>query len=498
MTDPSAPSPAAPPPAPGPRRSRSLLPWVATLGLIALAVGVVLYGAAREVPPPPPTVKRLANVEVHTVQLRPYREALVLPARLEADRVADVSPEFAGRLARWLASEGEQVAEGQVVAELDTRTLDAGLAEVAARKASAEKALAQAALGVEAGQVALENARKEVEVRALALRGAEADRDLARTEHGRAQNLVEQKVLDRARLDTAVNALAQAEVRVGQGIEVVAAAELGVRAAQVGLEEAGARLASARSVVEELDAAAAALRVQLAKTRLRAPISGRLEEHLAEPGEVVDSGRSLARLYDLSRLKAVVQVPDRFVAFLDTANPAAREFVRLNRPGATQDVRARVVVPGLPKLTGGEGRGIEVPAAIARIAQAADPASNTFAVELRVENPGGALKHGILARAELEYLTFPEAVVIPLAAVQVTDVGPRVFLLRGAGGHAVAEARDVVPGSIRDDAVQILEGLAGGERLIVAGWKGLVSGTEVNVVVEDGLFLGVGDGAGTP
>jgi len=500
MTHPTsrAPDPSADPAAPGSRRSRSLFPWLTTLLLVALTAGVVFYGATREIPPPPPTVKRLANVEVRTVRLLPYREALVLAARLEADRVADVGPEFAGRLARWLVAEGERVAEGQVVAELDTRSLDAGLAEVAARKSSAGKGLAQAELGLEAGKVALESARKGVEVRALALRGTEADLALARTDHGRVKSLVEQKVMDLARLDGAANALTQAEVRVEQAREGVVSAELGVRAAQVGLEEAGARLALARSSLEELDAAAAALQVQLAKTRLRAPISGRLEEHLVEAGEVVESGRPLARLYDLARLRAVVQVPDRFVAFLDASNPAAREFVRLNRPGATQDVGARVLVPGLPKLTGGEERGIELPAEIVRIAQAADPASNTFAVELRVANPGEALKHGILARAELGYLTFPQAVVIPVAAVQVTDVGPRVFVLQGQGGAAVAQARDVIPGSIRDDAVQILEGLAGGERLIVSGWKGLVSGTAVNVVMEDGVFLGAQDGAGTP
>lgn len=489
--------PASPPPT---TRRRKLLPWIATLALVVLTAGVVVYGITRETPLPPEIQRRLANVEVRTVEPTLYREALILSARLEADRVAAVSPEFAGRLARWRVEEGGEVAAGQVVAELDTEALDAALAEVRARRGSAEKAVEQARFGLEAAGVAVEHAKKEAQVRELGLRGAQAALELARAEAARAESLVAQQVLDRARLDVAKNALTQAEVGADQAREALAAGELGVQAAEVGLAEAKARLALARSGVDELDAAAATLQVQRARTRLLAPVSGMLEKHLAEPGETVESGQPLAMLYDLGRLRAVVHVPDRFVAFLDASNPAAQEFVRRNRPGAAQEVRARVVVPGLPQLTGGEGRGVEVAAEIVRIAQAADPESNTFAVELRVPNPGRALRHGMLVRAEIEYLAFPDAVVIPLGAVQVTDAGPRVFVLRRAGERTFADSRDVVPGSIREDQVQVLQGLEGGELLVVSGWKGLVSGTEVNVVVQDGDFRvgGSGEGGGTP
>ncbi|MFU8856029.1 MAG: efflux RND transporter periplasmic adaptor subunit [Deferrisomatales bacterium] len=495
--DPSPPiEPAPPASSPAADRFRRLRPWVVTLAIAVLTVGVVVYGVTRETPAPPHVARRLANVEVRTVVPALYREALILAARLEADRVAAVSPEFAGRLARWHVPEGGEAAAGQLVAELDTEALDAALAELRARRASAESTVEHARVGLEAASVAVEHAGKEAEVRELALRGALANLELVRTEHARAESLVAQQVLDRARLDVARNALTQAEVGAEQAREALAAARLGIQAAQVGLAEAEARLALARSGVEELDAAVASLEVQRSKTRLLAPIPGMLEKHLAEPGETVESARPLALLYDLDRLRAVVHVPDRFVSFLDTWNPAAEEFVRRTRPGALREVRARVVVPGLPQLTGGEGRGFEVPAELVRIAQASDAESNTFAVELRVPNPGRALRHGMIVRAEIDYLAFPDAVVVPLGAVQVTDAGPRVFVLRRDEGRAYADARDIVPGSIQEDRVQVLEGLAGGESLVVSGWKGLVSGTEVNVVLEDGVFTGGAGEAG--
>ncbi len=470
------------------RRVYTAVSWVVTALLVALVVGVGMYGASRKAPPPEAPPKKLVNVEVARVAARVHREALVLPALVEADRSGVVAPEFQGRLARWLVAEGALVAEGQVVAELDQAALEATRGELTARRGSAERGVERARAGVAAAGVAVANARAQVAAAELGVRAAGSDRELARTEFERATKLVELRVLDRATLDTATNARAQAEIRADQAAEALGRARLGVEAAEAAAAEARAALAAAEAGVGELGAALASVQVQLAKALLRAPLAGRLEEHLAEPGEVVASGAPVARVYDLARLRAVVQVPDRYVGFLDPANRAASAFVAKARPGATREVAARVEVPGLPRLTGGDVPGLEVPARVARIAQAADPTSNTFAVELRFDNPGGALRQGLIARARLEYLTYPQAIVIPVAAVQVTDEGPRVLVVERVGDAELARARAVEPGSVAGDELLLLGGLAPGERLVVAGWKGVVPGEAVSVVAEDGVF----------
>jgi membrane fusion protein (multidrug efflux system) len=304
--------------------------------------------------------------------------------------------------------------------------------------------------------------------------------------------LVDKRVLDTATLDKARNVLTQAEIAVHRARETIAGAALAVRSAEAEVEEARTGLALAGSTIGELDAAVHSLDVRTKKAKLRAPVSGRIEEHLVEPGEVVAAGALIAHIYDLDHLTAVVSVPDRYVAFLDQGNPAVAEYIRLNRPQAVQAVRTSIIVPGLPKLTGGESPGLELPAKIARIAQASDRESNTFKVELRFQNPAGALKHGVIARGRIEYLTYPEAIVIPVKAVQVTDAGPRVMVVELADGVNVARARDIEPASISDDELLVLGGLRAGDRLIVAGWKGLVAGQEVNVIVEDGVFVAAG------
>jgi len=476
-------------------RVASVVSWAVTLFLVGLVALVVVYGVTRPKPPAPKPVAQVTNVEVRTVRPQPYRERLNLPARLMARREAAVASELRGRLRRWLVAEGAQVAQGQVVAELDTKALEAQRAELEARRATAEATVARAASALKVARVARDQAGRQAAQARLAVEAARSAADLADKEWTRADQLVRAGVLDQARLDQAENARTQARVAVDQAEQASASAWLDVARAEAAIAEAQKALEAARAGVVEADRALDSVRVRLDKTRIRAPIPGRLDAHLVEPGEVIGSGQEIARIYDLSSLKAVVDVPERYVAFLDPANPALAAYVSSARPGAVAVVRARVVVPGLPKLTGGEEEGLALAAEIVRVGQAADPVSNTFPVELRVPNPSDTLRQGLIARAEIEYLSYPEAIVIPSSAIQVTEQGPRVLVVEEEGGRPVARVRDIVPASIRGDEVLVLSGLAVGDRLIVAGWKGVVSGQAVRIVVEDGAVV-ASDGGG--
>jgi membrane fusion protein (multidrug efflux system) len=413
---------------------------------------------------------------------------LTLPARVEADCVATVSAEFGGTLARWVVAEGATVQKGQVVAELDLKVISASREELEASLRSATKNVNLTRIGKESATVGLANSRKNAKLQELGLEAAHSELKLARIDYSRIRNLVDKKVMNPSQLDTAKNALTQAELAAARAEEVLASARLGVRDAQVQVKQAAANLDVAAGRIGELEAAIASLDIQAGKTGLKAPITGRIEEHLVEAGEVVEKGVPLAHVYDLKHVRATVNVPDRYVASLDPDNLAAQAFVQMNMPGAQSRLRARLIIPGLPKLTGGSGGNLAFDAEIARIAQASDPASNTYKVELRLPNPGGVLRHGFIARGQIEYLYYPQAIVIPLKAVQVTDEGPRVLVATKTEGAERVEVHDIEAISIRGDKLLIGSGLADGDRLIVAGWKGLVSGEPVNVLVDNGRF----------
>lgn len=469
-------------------RIASIVSWSITGILVAIIMAVGLEAKQRQDAEPVPPPKKLANVEVQTVRPTAFNETLTLPARVEADHVAAISAEFGGTLARWVVAEGALVQAGQVVAELDLKVISASREELEASLRSATKNVNLARVGKEIALVVLANARKNAELEGLGLEAARSDLKLARIDYDRIRSLVDKKVMESSRLDTAKNALTQAELAVERAEEALASSWLGIRNAQVQVKQATANLDVASGRIKELEAAMASLDVQVGKTELKAPISGRLEEHLVEAGEVVGQGVALGYIYDLKNVRATVNVPDRYVAFLDPDNSSAQAFLQMNMPGAHSRVNARLIIPGLPKLTGGSGGDVAFEAEIARIAQASDPASNTYKVELRLPNPGAVLRHGVIARGQIEYLFYPQAIVIPLKAVQVTDEGPRVLVTVKNEGTDRVEVRDIEAISIRGEKLLIGSGLTEGDRLIVAGWKGLVSGEPVNVLVDNGRF----------
>jgi RND family efflux transporter MFP subunit len=470
------------------RISSIIIPWGITGFLVVIIIAVIVFTGLKKVEEPPPKKKKLANVEVVTINTREHREALTLPALIEADRVATIKPEFSGTLARWFFPEGAYIERGEVVAELDTEYLMANLEELEASLKTASKNVSLVQISIESAKVGLENAQKHARIQELVLRSAEANYELADSDFNRFQDLEGKNVIQASKLDTVRNALTQAELSVARAKEGINSANLSIHSAEVRIKEtiADEELATARLV--ELEAAIANLEVKINKYKLKTPISGRLEEHLVEPGEVVTAGVQVARIYDLKNLQATINVPDRYISFLDPKNLAAKSFIQMNMPGAEQHINAKLTIPGLPKLTGGTAAGVELNAEIARIAQSSDPESNTFRVELRLPNPGGVLRHGIIGRGKIEYLYYPHAIIIPMKAVQVTDAGPRVLVVEETEGAQLAKVLDIEPIKILGSELLIGTGLAEGDRLIVTGWKGLVGGETVNVVVEDGHF----------
>ena len=479
------------------RSKAGLIAWAVTAGLILMILVVVMLvlhrfqidvKITRKKPLEAPA-KKLANVETITLKTEPYRESLTLPARLIADQEADISSELAGTLAKWLVPEGGKVIKGQGIARLDTAALDAQLVQLQAQKTATESGVQVANANLELAKVGIERAGKEKQAAELQLKAAQSALALAEKQYDRTSSLVTKKVSPESELEAAADRLTQSKLGVAGAREGVAIASTGISSAKVQVTQAQANVKLSEAQVSQLAAAIKVLRVSLGKAEVKAPFSGRLDQHLVEAGEVVNPGQVLARLYDLSYVRAVANVGDRFVPFLKQQEGALKQYLEFSLPGAKQDVAVKLIIPGMPRLDGGYGPDVPLPADLAFIAQAADPASNTFRVELRLKNPDGALKHGIIVRAKIDYLIYPDALVIPLTAVLVTDIGPRCLVVKDDGDRRIVQVRKISPRSIDLDRVLVTGDIEAGEKLIVSGGKGVLDGEEVRVLKSDGVFV---------
>lgn len=186
--------------------------------------------------------------------------------RLEVQEI-DVATKFPGRIAEVLVDEGDSVQVGQVVARMDSSSLNAQVRE-------AEAQVQRARQGQVTAKALIAQRRSEALL---------AERDLERARALYVNANISAKDHDRARsaMDTAKAATTQAEAQ---------------------STEADAAIAAALAQKERIQ-------VDLKDSVLTAPRSGRVQFRLAEPGEVLASGGKVLTLIDPTDVYMTVFLP---------------------------------------------------------------------------------------------------------------------------------------------------------------------------------------------
>jgi membrane fusion protein (multidrug efflux system) len=210
----------------------------------------------------------------------------------------------------------------------------------------------------------------------------------------------------------------------------------------------------ARKALEVARAELHRANVDLDKSIVRSPVDGILDQLLVDRGEYVTPGTPIALVVQVDRLKALVEVPEKDIAYLQTGQPV-------------QVLPARIDGPDGPAI----------PGEVIHVAYKADPLTRTFVVKVAVENPEGRLRPGMILRVALARRSLSQVVTVPLSAVMERE-GGKVVLVEDDG---LAHLRPVVPGAVVGDRLVIRSGLEPGERLIVRGQQLVADGARVRV-----------------
>ncbi len=194
--------------------------------------------------------------------------------------------------------------------------------------------------------------------------------------------------------------------------------------------------------------------IQLAYTEIRAPFGSLVVARYIKQAQYVTSGTPLFRVSDFTPLLCPIEVPEK-------------DLRRLRKGQA-----ARIEVEAF------EDEPFE--AKVLRIRPTVDAATGTVTVTLAVDGRG-QLRPGMFASVFLETDTHANVLVIPRAALVLDSIGDTVFVRNGN----IAERREVRLGFRQEDIVEVLEGLAEGEELIVLGQDGLADGTPVSLLESE-------------
>lgn len=189
-----------------------------------------------------------------------------------------------------------------------------------------------------------------------------------------------------------------------------------------------------------------------AQSPVKAPISGTVTAVNVVVGSMVSQQVPLARISKTDTLQISMNVPERFVSKIKMRQTAMLRFDAY--PGEFFE------------------------AVIVEISPVLDQTSRTMGVKLAFASPDPRIKAGMFARVKLITDTRSNIVKIPEAAI-VSRFGEQfVFVVDGD-----AVRKQPVKAGIRvDDKIEILEGLSGGDEIVVRGQTLLEDGSEVNVV----------------
>jgi membrane fusion protein, multidrug efflux system len=114
-------------------------------GLLVSALGVLADGCARHAAPPPPK-PAVTVVDLHA---KPVALTTELPGRVTAFRIAEVRPQVNGVILKRLFKEGDLVAAGQQLYQIDPAPYEATLASARASLAHARASVTAAKLTAE-------------------------------------------------------------------------------------------------------------------------------------------------------------------------------------------------------------------------------------------------------------------------------------------------------------------------------------------------------------
>jgi RND family efflux transporter MFP subunit len=213
-----------------------------------------------------------------------------------------------------------------------------------------------------------------------------------------------------------------------------------------------AQVEDTRLALKNAEARVATLRKQLRNTTITAPIAGTVTTRSFELGSVLMPGAQLVEIIDISKLKLVVNVPEKEVLkYKDGSRIRIRTDVY---PGV--DLAGTVTVVGVK----------------------ADAARN-YPVQILVDNtPSYPLRAGMYGRASGQNALKDSVLAIPRTALVGSVKNPQVYVMQGDK----AALRNVQVGIAAGPYLEVRSGLDAGEQVVVSGQINLEDGSPVTVV----------------
>ncbi len=404
--------------------------------LATLLCLVVACGCAAEKPAPEASIRPVKTMVVASgddIHIRTF------PGTVEASRRVELAFQVSGLLVHLPVKEGDRLSKGDVIAQLRQEEFEARLANL---KGQLDQARAELS-ALQMGERVEERQRRESQLRA-----AEARLVNARTDFERHRQMFERNAVTRALYEDKQTVYRVAQEEHESALQMVA---LGTSGREEDIE-------AMKAMVRGLEARVVESNLQLTDSTLLAPYDGVIAQRFVEEGQNIRAKEPVVRFQDVEEIEIAVDVPETVMA---------------------SDLQVADIVDIKAEISGAPG--IRFPVRIREIAQVADPTTQTFNVRVAMQAPQEVrVLPGMTASVSLTYRrasVLGESIQVPVTAVTRTPGDEQVAWILGDDG--LVTPRPVRLGAVSGARVEVAEGLAPGERVVVAGVKFLREGMRV-------------------
>ncbi|MBL0013968.1 MAG: efflux RND transporter periplasmic adaptor subunit [Flavobacterium sp.] len=198
------------------------------------------------------------------------------------------------------------------------------------------------------------------------------------------------------------------------------------------------------------------MKAQLAKTVIRAPFTGTIDEVFVEKGQVVAPGpQGLMRIVNLGNMFVSTSVPESYIGKL--------------KVGTEVDV----FLTSLGKTYKGKVR---------QVGNFINPNNRSFGIEVSIPNPDNLLRPNQVAKLKIIDYVKKDATVVPTNVIQEDGKGNRyIYTVDNSNGKTgIAKKTVVTLGQSSDNVTEILSGLSEEDVIVTEGVNAISEGMKLN------------------
>ena len=202
----------------------------------------------------------------------------------------------------------------------------------------------------------------------------------------------------------------------------------------------------------------AQMKAQIAKTVIRAPFSGTIDEIATDRGSVVGPGTPVMRIVSLGNMYLEAEVPEKNIGNVKKGSDVIVEFPVLGETLNTKVTQASNYI---------------------------NPENRSFTIQVAVPNKNGKIKPNLSSKIQIKDYSNPKAITVPTSIISENADGEQFLYIAqnpDKDGNAIAKRVIVKVGLSQGELVEIVDGIKDGDLIISEGARSVKDGQKVSII----------------